>query len=50
MYQVLILVVVDDGLVQQIYSQTLKTKKILILVVVDDGLVLLYPHLRNTKG
>ena len=37
---VLILVVVDNGLVPEILYNKFKHKKVLILVVVDNGLVL----------
>ena len=39
---VLILVVVDDGLVQLVYKVLRVLYQVLILVVVDDGLVQLY--------
>ena len=38
--QVLILIVVDDGLVRDFVEDNGKDGKVLILIVVDDGLVL----------
>ena len=43
--EVLILIVVDDGLVHSVELTTRQMTRVLILIVVDDGLVLLLPLL-----